>query len=71
MRSLTFTCVFLFVAGVFLFLGQMWFNLLSPDLFIKISITDAALFLIILVIDFLIKENNQTQKINEAKNLDE
>ena len=71
MKSLTLTCFLLFAVEVVLFLIQMWFTPLRPELFAKLSITDAALFLIVFVINFLIKENRQTSKINDGSKLEE
>ena len=70
MKGLTAIAFFLFLAGVLLFLGQMWSNILSADAFAKISITDGALFLIVVVLNLIIKENRQTDKINAGKSLD-
>jgi len=70
MKSLTILSFFLFVLGVLLFLVQMWFNLMSADTFMKVSITNAALFVITFALNFMIKENKQTSKINEGKDLD-
>jgi hypothetical protein len=70
MKALTYTAFGLFLAGVVLFLAQMWFSLLSPDTFLKVGITLAALFVVVFVLNFLIKENRQTDKINEGTKLD-
>ena len=70
MKSLAILSFFLFVLGVLLFLVQMWFNLMSADTFMKVSITNAALFVITFALNFMIKENKQTSKINEGKDLD-
>jgi len=71
MKFLTGTAFLLFLAGVLMWLAQMWFHLLAPDLFIKISITDAALFVIVFVLNFIIRENRLTAKINQGSKLDE
>lgn len=49
-------CTFLFVLGVFLALGQMWFDLFDPELFWKLIITIAAFFFVGLVITLVFKE---------------
>ncbi|MDY0361048.1 MAG: hypothetical protein RBR08_06330 [Desulforegulaceae bacterium] len=49
-------CTFLFVSGVFLALGQMWFSLFEPELFWKLFITIVAFFFVGLVITLVSKE---------------
>ncbi len=70
MKILTALCFLLFLAGVLLFLAQLWFHIFAPDIFVKIGITDAALLAIVFILNFLIKENKQTDKINEGHKLD-
>ncbi|HVY13275.1 MAG TPA: hypothetical protein VHB73_06910 [Alphaproteobacteria bacterium] len=62
-RALTITCFFLFFAGVAAFLAQMWAHVWSPAMFLKLIITDGALFAIVFVMAFLIKEHRESKKI--------
>ncbi|MDP9128200.1 MAG: hypothetical protein M3N08_08085 [Pseudomonadota bacterium] len=70
MKLSTLICFLLFLAGVSLFLAQMWFQLWTPDLFFKIIVTDAALFVIGCVTAFLIKENRASDRTNKGNSLD-
>ncbi len=49
-------CTLLFVLGVFLTLGQMWFGMFEPELFWKLFITLVAFFIIALAITLVFKE---------------
>lgn len=66
MKALTIFCFILFLAGVAAFLGQMWFSLWSSGIFLKIIITDVALFAIAFVLAFLIKENKESKNIHNG-----
>ena len=66
MKPLTLVCFFLFLAGVFLFLSQMWFHVWSSELFVKLIVTDGAAFLVVFVIAFLVREQKATERINKG-----
>jgi hypothetical protein len=69
-KALNALCFFLFLVGVLLFLAQMWFQILPSDLFVKSGITIGALLVITFVLNFMIKEGKQTDKINHGKELE-
>ncbi len=69
-KHLTLISFGLFLLGVCLFLAQMWFHPWSADLFVKLVITDGALFVIVFVLNFIIRENKTSKKINEDGALD-
>lgn len=70
-NKLSLACFALFVAGLVLGEWQMWFSMFDALLFMKLCITDAALFLILFVANFLDKENRQTDVINDGSKLDD
>lgn len=59
-----------FLIGMLVFLAQLWFQVFSPEMLVKIMITDGAFFVISIVVAFLIKENRETDKINKGSGLD-
>lgn len=66
LKSLIVICFLLFFAGVIVALAQMWFGLLPADTFIKVLITDAALFAVVFVMAFLVREGRAAKKINDG-----
>ena len=70
MKTSSTICFALFLAGVAVFLAQLWFSLWGPDLFVKILLTDGILFLVAFVVNFLLRENRQSEKINNGSGLD-
>ena len=70
MKTSSAICFLLFLAGVVVFLVQLWFQPWSADLFVKILITDGVLFIVAFVVNFLIRENKQSEKINNGSGLD-
>lgn len=67
MKIATFICFGLFLAGVLLFLAQLWFDVFASRVFDKIIITDAAFFLIAVVAVFLVRENRESKKIHDGE----
>ena len=59
----------LFLVGVGLFLAQIWFSILSAELFLKLLITDGLLFGVSLIYAFLIREKTDSDKINKGSGL--
>jgi len=51
-----FICTGLFVLGVLLGLGQLWFAPWSPEVFIKLEMSVGGLLLIVGVVWFVVKE---------------
>lgn len=66
---LTFLCFFLFVAGIGLFLAEMWFHVWSDEVFFKLAATDVAVFTVCFVWAFLVKENKESEKIDKGNTL--
>lgn len=65
LKPLTLACFVLFMAGITLFLAQMWFHVFAPDVLLKLLITDGALLLIGLVWGFLVRESRESAKIDK------
>jgi uncharacterized phage infection (PIP) family protein YhgE len=70
MKNLTIACFVLFFLGVVAFLLQLWFHLWTPDIFIKLILTDSAVFVLFIAAAFIIKEHKETEKIHNDKGLD-
>jgi hypothetical protein len=66
----TIICLVLFLLGMVLGLVQLWINLWNAELFLKIIVTDGALFVISFVVGFLVKEHKENEKINKGSGLD-
>lgn len=69
MKPLTVVCFALFLAGVALFVAQMWFHVCSEDVFVKLVTTDVAVFTVCFVWGFLVKENRESAKIDKGNSL--
>ncbi len=70
MRILNIVCYLLFVAGVVAFLTEMWFHVWGPDMFAKLVMSDAGLFVMLFVLSFLLREKKESDKINDSNKLD-
>ena len=70
MRLASIVCIGLFALAVVLGLAQLWFHLLSPDLFIKSLITIVAIGALIFVPAFILKENKEAEKRAKGGGLD-
>jgi len=62
---------FLFVLSVFLGIIQLWFVPWSPELFLKLEITVAALLLVVLVIWFAKRETREDKANRSGEHLDD
>jgi hypothetical protein len=60
----------LFLAGVGVSLAQLWFQTWSPEMFVKIILTDAAFFAVAFIWAFLVKEHKESEKITGKNSLD-
>jgi hypothetical protein len=67
-KPLPLICFGLFVGGVALWLIEMWFSPWSPDLFAKLFITDAAVFGVLLVLTYFLKEARESKKSKNGSN---
>ena len=70
LKYLTMSSFGLFLLGVGLFLVQLWAHPWSADLFAKLIITIGALFGVVFVLSFIIRENKISKKINDDGALD-
>ncbi|MCX7089746.1 MAG: hypothetical protein NTV00_17050 [Methylococcales bacterium] len=64
-------CSAIAVIWVLLALLQLWFSLFSLDIFIKLSVSAALLFVIVLVLSLVIREYISDKKMKENGFLDE
>ena len=63
-------CTALFILGVILSLGQMWFSLFQPDLFWKLLITICAFFIVALGITLVFKEYLSEKEMKDKGYID-
>ena len=70
MKASTLICFLLFLAGVALFLLQLWFQPWGAEIFFKMIVTDGVLFGVSLVAAFLIGEGKASKKLNGGNELD-
>lgn len=61
---------FFFVLGIVLALAQMWFAPWDAAIFLKLEFTTAALFVIALVVNFVIKEHKENETNKSGEHLD-
>lgn len=61
----------LFVLGVLLAIVQLWFAPLSGELFIKLEMTLAALFIIVCVVSFVTREYKEDKTMRSGDRLDD
>jgi uncharacterized membrane protein YcjF (UPF0283 family) len=61
----------LFVLGVVLAIIQLWFAPFSGELFIKLEMTIAALFLIVCVVAFVAREYREDKTTRSGDRLDD
>lgn len=63
-------CTVLFILGVFLCLGQMWFTPFEPDLFWKLLITIGGFFVVALGITLVFKEYLSEKEMKDKGYID-
>lgn len=63
-------CLGLFVIGAILSLTQLWFALLSFEIFIKLIITLTVLFIIVLGVTLVKNEYIEEKKMRKSGHLD-
>lgn len=71
MRRGMLLATFFFVLGILVALVQMWFTPWDAAFFLKLELTFAALFLIVLVVNFVIKEHRENEVTKSGENLDD
>lgn len=70
MKTGIFIGSFLFVAAVLIGVAQLWFTPWAPEIFLKLELTVAAAFLIVIVICFVIKEYSEDKTNRDGDHLD-
>jgi uncharacterized transporter YbjL len=69
-KTSTTICAILFVIGVMLGLIQLWFGPWSPQLFIKLEMTVAALLVVVLVLAFVMNESKASKSLRSGEHKD-
>ena len=70
LRPLVLACYGLFVLGVALFLVQLWFTPWTVDFFGKLMMTDAAVFVVVLVLAYFLREEKDSRKTRNSSELE-
>lgn len=70
MKTGAFICLAIFVMWVFMALLQLWFDILSGELFWKLSITAGALFIVVLGISLVVREYINDKKMKDGGYID-
>ena len=60
----------LFLLGAALFLTQLWLQLWSPELFLKLAATDGVLFVVAVVVAFILRERRESERLRNRRGLD-
>ena len=71
MKNGAFICLFIFVTWVLIALLQLWFSLLSGELFWKLTLTAGALVIVVLVASLVIREYIEDKKLKDGGYLDD
>jgi hypothetical protein len=70
MRIGAFVCLAIFVAWVFMALLQLWFGILSGEIFWKLTVTAGALFIVVLGIALVVREYIYEKKLKDDGYID-
>lgn len=70
MKAGILACCVIAVAWVSLAIVQLWFAPLIADVFVKLSITAALLFVVVLVISLVIREYLSEKKMKDSGHID-
>ncbi|MGZ8097010.1 MAG: hypothetical protein ACXWTH_11230 [Methylosarcina sp.] len=70
MRTGAFICLAIFVAWVFMALLQLWFDILSGEIFWKLTITAGALFIVVLGVALVVREYIHEKKLKDDGYID-
>jgi len=63
-------CLVIFVTWVFVALLQLWFDLLSGEVFWKLTVTAGALFVVVLGVSLVIREYIDEKKMKDDGYID-
>jgi hypothetical protein len=70
MRTGAFICLAIFVAWVFMALLELWFDILSGEMFWKLTVTAGALFIVVLGISLVVREYISEKKMKDDGYID-
>jgi hypothetical protein len=70
MRAGAIICLVIFVTWVIIALLQLWFDLLSGEIFLKLTITAGALFVVVLGISLVVREYIDEKKMKDDGYID-
>ncbi|EIC30237.1 MULTISPECIES: hypothetical protein [Methylomicrobium] len=70
MRTGAIVCLTIFVLWVAIALLQLWFDLLSGEVFMKLTITAAALFAVVLGVALVVREYVDEKKMKDDGYID-
>jgi hypothetical protein len=70
MRTGAIICLAIFVIWVAVALLQLWFDLLSGEIFLKLTITAAALFVVVLGVALVVREYVDEKKMKDDGYID-
>jgi hypothetical protein len=70
MRTGAIICLVIFVTWVIIALLQLWFDLLSGEIFLKLTLTAGALFMVVLGISLVVREYIDEKKMKDDGYID-
>lgn len=70
MRTGAIICLVIFITWVIIALLQLWFDLLSGEIFLKLTITAGALFVVVLGISLVVREYIDEKKMKDDGYID-
>jgi hypothetical protein len=70
MRAGAIICLVIFITWVIIALLQLWFDLLSGEIFLKLTITAGALFVVVLGISLVVREYIDEKKMKDDGYID-
>lgn len=70
MRTGAIICLVIFVTWIIIALLQLWFDLLSGEIFLKLTITAGALFVVVLGISLVVREYIDEKKMKDDGYID-
>jgi hypothetical protein len=70
MRTGAIICLTIFVTWVAIALLQLWFDLLNGEIFLKLTITAGALFVVVLGVTLVVREYVDEKKMKDDGYID-
>jgi hypothetical protein len=70
MRTGAIICLVIFVTWVIIALLQLWFDLLSGEIFLKLTLTAGALFVVVLGVSLVVREYIDEKKMKDDGYID-